>query len=219
MNLTPIVLIGAGGHATVVVEIILKQGLYRIAGYTSPEERPQTECWRFDYLGDDNVLPSIRKKGIALAALGVGSTGDNRLRCRLYEAAHNSGFILPLLVHPSAVIANGVLIADGSVIAPGAVINPGSKIGVNTVINSAAVIEHDCLIGDHVHVSPGAVLCGGVSVKSFAHVGAGAVVIQGINVGDGAVVGAGAVVIDDVEPWTVVAGNPAKVMKRLVEQT
>jgi len=52
-------------------------------------------------------------------------------------------------------------------------------------------------------------------VGRLAHIGAGAVLIQGVTVGEGALVGAGAVVLKDIEPWTVVAGNPAMSLKRL----
>lgn len=51
----------------------------------------------------------------------------------------------------------------------------------------------------------------------LAHVGAGAVVIQSVCIGEGAVIGAGAVVLHDVEPWTVVAGNPARVVRKIEE--
>jgi chloramphenicol O-acetyltransferase type B len=43
-------------------------------------------------------------------------------------------------------------------------------------------------------------------------IGTGALIMSGINLGDGAIVGAGAVVINNVHPYTVVAGNPAKIV-------
>ncbi|MEW6172104.1 MAG: NeuD/PglB/VioB family sugar acetyltransferase [Bacillota bacterium] len=217
MNLPQIVIIGAGGHAKVVADIILKIGRYQIAGHTAPGNPPPAARLKFRYLGNDNVLPSLWKQGVKLAALGVGGVGDNRPRRRIYEHIHSLGFSTPPLVHPAAIVADGVLPVEGLVIAPGAVVNPRVEFGVNTIINSAAVVEHDCVLGEHVHVAPGAVLCGGVRVGSLAHVGAGAVVIQGVALGEGAVVGAGAVVLHDVEPWTVVAGNPARFIKSLKE--
>lgn len=215
LDLAPIVIIGAGGHARVIAEIIRRQGVYRVAGYTAPRDQAFTDRWEFSYLGDDSVLPDLRRQGIVTAALGVGGVGDNRPRSRLYGKIKAFGFSFPPLMHPAATVAGGVTLADGAVIAPGAVVNPGVAIGPNTIINSAAVVEHDCIIGEHVHVSPRAVLCGGVRVERLAHVGAGAVVIQGVTIGEGAVVGAGAVVLDNVPPCVVVAGNPARARRLL----
>ena len=71
-------------------------------------------------------------------------------------------------------------------------------------------MEHDCRLGDNIHVATGAKMCSTVTVGSEAHIGAGATVRQGISIGEGAIIGAGAVVVEDVDPWTVVVGVPAR---------
>lgn len=217
MNLLPIIIIGGGGHAKVVMDIILKSSKYHVVGYTAPKDHIPVMRSGIKYLGDDSILPILLKQGVTLAALAIGSVGENRLRAKLYERIHKFGFSFPPLVHPSAIMATDVLISEASIIGPGAVINPDVEIGVNVIVNSAVVIEHDCFIGKHVHISPGAVICGGVRVGDLAHVGAGAVIIQGLSIGEGAVIGAGAVVLHDVEPWSVVAGNPGRVIRKLKE--
>jgi len=50
-------------------------------------------------------------------------------------------------------------------------------------------------------------------------IGANAVVLEGVRVGEGSVVAAGAVVVDDVPPHTVVAGVPARAIKKVDERT
>lgn len=206
----PVVLMGAGGHAAVVASIIEALESFFIVGYTAPSAGETIISCHYKYLGDDSVLPALFSQGVKLAALGLGGTGDNRPRCELYKQVRALGFEFPLLKHPSAVVAPDVVCGEGCVIAPGAVVNAGAKLGTNVIVNSGSIVEHDCVIADHVHIATGAVLCGGVRVERLAHIGAGAVVIQGVTVGEGAVVGAGAVVVDDVEPWTVVVGNPAR---------
>lgn len=52
-----------------------------------------------------------------------------------------------------------------------------------------------------------------IKVCDMAWIATGAIIMPGITVGEGAVVGAGSVVTRDVEPWTVVAGNPARKVK------
>jgi acetyltransferase-like isoleucine patch superfamily enzyme len=85
-----------------------------------------------------------------------------------------------------------------------------AQLGVACIVNTAAAVDHECKLGDGVHVCPGARLGGCVVVERFATIGMGAVVLPRIRVGEGAVVGAGAVVVDDVEPYTVVVGMPAR---------
>ena len=75
--------------------------------------------------------------------------------------------------------------------------------------------EHDGQVGAAAHVASGACLAGGVTVGAGAFVGAGATVIQGIRIGAAAFVAAGAVVVRDVPENALVAGVPARILKRL----
>ena len=59
----------------------------------------------------------------------------------------------------------------------------------------------------------------GIVIENDAWIGAGAIILDGVRVGQGAVVGAGAVVTRDVPPHTVVAGNPASVVKTITGES
>jgi galactoside O-acetyltransferase len=54
-----------------------------------------------------------------------------------------------------------------------------------------------------------------VTIRDKAWIGMNALILEGVTIGEGAVVGAGAVVTRDVPPWTLVAGNPARVVRTL----
>lgn len=56
-----------------------------------------------------------------------------------------------------------------------------------------------------------------ITIRSDALIGCGAIILRGVTIGEGAVVGAGAVVTRNVPPWTIVAGNPAKVIREIPE--
>lgn len=56
-----------------------------------------------------------------------------------------------------------------------------------------------------------------IHIKSDAWIGAESMILKGVTVGEGAIVAARSVVTKDVPPFTVVAGNPAKVVKKLKE--
>jgi len=207
----PVVGIGAGGHAKVVIDMLQLSGGYEIVGLLDPNQALWgTKMLGVPVLGDDSLLPGLYAKGIREAFVGLGTVGDARPRIRLYERARGCGFRIVPAVHPHAVIAPSVQIGDGPTIMAGAVINPDARLGDNVIVNSGAIVEHDCVIGDHVHIATGATLAGAVTVGARAHIGAGASVRQGIAIGAGAVIGAGGVVVRDVPAGTTVVGVPAE---------
>ena len=130
-------------------------------------------------------------------------------------------------IEPGAIIREQVSIGDAAVIMMGAVINIGAVIGEGTMIDMGAILGGRATVGKHCHVGAGAVLAGVIEpasakpviVEDDVLIGANAVVIEGVHIGKGAVVAAGAVVIQDVPENAVVAGCPARVIKRKDEQT
>lgn len=54
-----------------------------------------------------------------------------------------------------------------------------------------------------------------IHINEKVWIGMNAIILKGVTIGEGAIVGAGSVVTKDVPPWTVVAGNPARVVKKL----
>jgi 2,3,4,5-tetrahydropyridine-2-carboxylate N-succinyltransferase len=130
-------------------------------------------------------------------------------------------------IEPGAVIRDKVKIGNNVIVMMGAVINIGAVIGDGSMIDMNAVIGARGIIGKNVHVGAGAVIAGVLEPPSSSPVmidddvliGANAVVLEGVHIGKGAVVAAGSVVIDDVEPGTVVAGTPARFIKRVDQAT
>ncbi|OGO79039.1 MAG: 2,3,4,5-tetrahydropyridine-2,6-dicarboxylate N-acetyltransferase [Clostridiales bacterium GWB2_37_7] len=128
-------------------------------------------------------------------------------------------------IEPGAVIRDMVTIHKNAVIMMGAVINIGAEIGENTMIDMNAVLGARATVGKNSHIGAGAVLAGVLEPPSAAPViiednvliGANAVVLEGVRVGKGSVVAAGSVVTRDVEPDTVVAGIPARAIKKASE--
>ncbi|MBS7345615.1 MAG: 2,3,4,5-tetrahydropyridine-2,6-dicarboxylate N-acetyltransferase [Caryophanon sp.] len=130
-------------------------------------------------------------------------------------------------IEPGAIIRDQVEIGDNAVIMMGAIINIGAEIGAKTMIDMGAVLGGRATVGENCHIGAGTVLAGVVEPPSATPViieddvviGANAVVLEGVRVGKGAVVAAGAIVIQDVEPYTVVGGVPARVLKVMDEKT
>ena len=130
-------------------------------------------------------------------------------------------------VEPGAIIREQVEIGENAVVMMGAILNIGAVIGAGSMIDMGAVLGGRATVGRNCHIGAGAVLAGVVEpasatpvvVEDDVLVGANAVVIEGVRVGRGAVVAAGAVVTRDVPEDTVVAGCPARVIKRKDEKT
>lgn len=129
--------------------------------------------------------------------------------------------------HGTMIRENNVLGAHVSV-GTNATLEPGNRIGDRTRIHSGCFLENVTL-GNDVFVGPNVVftddphppcvecteLVGGAVVGDGAAIGANSTILPGIRIGEGALVGAGSVVTKNVEPGMVVAGNPARPIKKV----
>lgn len=213
---TKIVGLGAGGHAKVIIEILLAQANLEISVLLDVDPRLWgSKQMGIPVIGSDDLLPGLFESGIRQAFIGVGSLGENDIRRNLYFKARQLGFKITPCMHPSAIVSPSAVLGEGPTIMAGAVISTAARIGANVIVNTGAIIEHDCLLEDHSHVAPGAQLGSAVTVGEGAHIGIGASVRQCIHIGRNAIVGAGAVVVRDVPENTVVVGVPARSLRRL----
>ena len=185
-----IILAGFGGHAKSVADCIERQGKYRIVGYTDLEAHNS----RYTYLGTDEVLEEYYLQGVRNAAISVGYLGKGRIREKLYWELKRIGFHLPVIIDPSAIVADTARIEEGVFVGKGAIVNAESRIGKAALINTKALIEHECEVGDFAHVAVAAVLCGQARVGNFAFIGANATVIQCKEIQEGKIVPAGMVI-------------------------
>lgn len=213
---TTVIGLGAGGHACVVLEALAAMGGFEVVGLLDQRTDLQgTSVLGVPVVGGDDALAPYYDDGVTHAFIGVGGADDTRLRQRLYTLARSQGFEVVSVFHPSAIVSSSAELAAGATVLAGAVVSARASAGENVTVNTGAIVEHDCRLGDHVHVATGARLASGVTVEDGVHVGAGATVVQELTLGAGSVVGAGAVVVRDVEPGVIVAGVPARVLRRV----
>ncbi|CAG2137378.1 acetyltransferase [Cupriavidus numazuensis] len=205
-----IVIIGAGGHAKSVIDVVETQRKHHIVGLVDTSPR---EVMGYRVLGDETALPMIvREYRIDGALIAIG---DNSVRAQVAERirALCPELRFPAAIHPATSIGRGTTIGEGSVVMAGAVINTCTTLGRHCIINTGACVDHDCEVGDYASLAPGIVTGGECKIGAFAAIGLGANLIHGITIGDDVIIGAGSLVARDIEPLTVAYGVPAKVVR------
>ncbi|MDG2521280.1 acetyltransferase [Caulobacter segnis] len=210
MSAGPVIVLGAGGHAKVVIELLRASG-HEVFGVLDADPTPRTVV-DAPVIGDDSRLESLKAEGVTHAFIAIG---DNGLRLRLGRKAQRAGLELVNAVSPFARVSPSARLGVGIAIMAGAVINAESDIRDLAIINTGAVIDHDGLICEAAHVAPGCALAGDVTVGQRAFLGVGSSVIPGRHIGEDAVVGAGACVVHDIPASALAMGVPARVTGRV----
>jgi acetyltransferase EpsM len=203
------VLIGAGGHAKVILDI-LRDSHSQILGILDDNSNLQS-LDGIPVLGNISDIPKILTNNTEVKF--IISIGSNTVREKIVSKLQVYNLHYGSAIHPSAIIGSNVKIGEGTVVMANTVVNHSANIGSHAILNTASTIDHDCNIGNYVHVSPGANLAGNVKVGEGTHIGIGASLIQGIEIGKYSVVGAGSVVIKDINKYKVAVGCPALEIK------
>jgi len=199
-----ILVVGAGGQAREVIDVIEALGKARV--HVVAEGLPESDSLSslgYDVVGGLDALTAHAGWSFVVAI------GDGRARSRLSAEAEAAGCHPITLVHPSASVASRAQLGPGCVLLPGARVTSDAWLGEHVHVNLNATIAHDCSVGSFSSISPGAHLSGGVRTGRNVFVGTGAVVKERLELGDDVIVGAGAVVLRDVPPSTMVVGVPA----------
>lgn len=202
--MSSVVVIGAGGHAKVIVDMLLDNG-ETVVACVSHAATPRYRD--IEVLVGDESLAALRANGVDRAVVAIGA---NALRQRLAADAVALGFALPIVVSRSAQISPTASIGEGVVIMPNVVINSDAVIGRLAIVNTGATVDHDCVVGEAAHVAPGVHFSGGVKLGTRSIVGVGSSARPLVSIGDDVVVGAGSVLINDIADGVTAYGVPAR---------
>jgi sugar O-acyltransferase (sialic acid O-acetyltransferase NeuD family) len=205
-----IIILGSGGHAKVVIDILERMNKYRIIGVTSVSLEKGSSFLGYPVLGDDTVLPAYKEKGINLVAMGLGGYKNNDGRRNLYFFAKEKGFQFVNAIHSASVISNSAILGEGVTIFAGVILNTEVKVGNNVIVATGSTVDHETVIEDHVLVSAGVTIGAYVHIKEGALLALGSKIISGIQIGKDSLIAAGAVVVNNLTDNSRVYGIPAK---------
>lgn len=205
-----IIIIGAGGHAKVIIDIFMTSSDYQIAGLIDPHHIGK-KILGVPVIGDDSDLETIYGKGIKTVFVAIG---DNQKREKIVNYAKKIGFSLANAISCHSCISSTVNLGAGIAIMAGVVINPDSYIGDNAIINTGCTVDHDCVVSKNVHIAPGCSIAGNVKIGEGSLIGIGTKIIPNISIGSSTIIGAGSVILDDIPGGCTAFGIPAKVQKR-----
>ncbi|XMO85998.1 acetyltransferase [Algibacter sp. AS12] len=196
---------GAGGHSQIIQSIFKQNGDIVTEIFD--------DCPSNSHTNFKNITIGIKLNSNCFPHKGypfIIGIGDNKHRKDISKLLKSKYL---KAAHSSAIIDSSVKLGHGTVVYAGAVIQPNATIGEHVIINTLASVDHDNIIDNFVHISPNVTLCGLVTIGEGTHVGAGAIVIPNIKIGKWCIIGAGAVVIRDVPDYSIVVGNPGKIIK------
>lgn len=209
-----VVIIGAGGHAREVLEILLacRANGHEIEPLGFIDENPDNHGHTLDgfpVLGDFRWFEGVDRSEVAV----ICAVGTPQVSRKLAQEAQALGLHFASAISPKACISSSARIGHGVMIFPNVIINTGAVIGDHVILNVAVTVSHDTVVDGFCNINPGAHLAGNVTVGEGCYIGMGANVIQGVTIGPWSIIGAGAVVVRDVPANVTAVGVPAQVIK------
>ena len=186
----PLLLIGCGGHARSLIELVESTGEWQIYGLVGLPEQIGSRVLGYSVIGCDDDLPRLKVE-CPSALLAIGQLQDSAPRVRLAKHLGQFGFQFPVLISPHALVSRYAQVGDGTTLGHGVIVNAGAVVGDHCIINSRSLIEHDVHIGHYCHVSTGVLVNGGVQIGSCSFIGSGAMIREGLTLPSRTVISAG----------------------------
>jgi len=198
----PVPVIGAGGHAKVVIQAIRAMG-HAVARVFDDDPNLEGRS-----IGDAPVGCPVARIEAYPSLPTVIAIGNNQRR-RFFAERFDLEWMT--VVHPKAYVDSSTCLGHGVVVLPGAVLQLDSRVGDHVIVNTGATVDHDCAISAYVHLAPGVRLGGGVTIGEGTRLGIGAMAIPNMHIGAWTTIGAGAVVVNDIPDGVTAFGVPALV--------
>ena len=215
MAIKKIIIFGTGGNCIDILDAIIEinrhSETYEVLGFLDDN----SELWGKDIFGA-TVLGSLNSAGDydeAFFVNGIGSPNNFWKKKEIIDTANIPIERFESIYHPSASVSNFATVGRGVVLLKNVSISSDLTIGNHVMVLPNSVINHDDCIDDYVSIASSVSIAGNVHLENHCYIGGGSSILGNLTVHQNALVGMGSVVIRDVETNTVVAGNPARVIR------
>ena len=195
-----IILIGAGGHATSILEIIEESKKFQIIGFL--DNKKKNNFFGYKILGKDNLLKKYSKN--CAAFISVGQIKNYKIRKNIFNNLILLNYEIPSFIAKSANLSKNSSIGSGTILMRNVIVNSNSSISDNCIINNNALIEHDVVISSNCHISTGAIVNGNVTIDKNTFIGSGAIIKEGVKIGKSCIIGAGNIIKKDIISGSIV---------------
>lgn len=140
-----LLILGAGSHGQEVLEIAQQLRIFNIITFLDDDENKAESFGPLSYI--ENLKDEY--------AAAVVAIGDEKVRKLYFAQLTELGYVIPTLIHPSAIVSSTAKVGVGTVVFPRAVISPGAKIGKGCIISPTAVIDRNAVLPDWTYVDIG----------------------------------------------------------------
>lgn len=211
-----VVIFGASGHGSVVLDCIEKEAKYNVVGFVDSFEEKGTHVNGYSVLGSEYDLPFLIEKYQLLG--GIIAIGDNSTRNLVVERILKIApeFHYVSAVHPNAQLGKNVQIGIGSVVMPGVTINANALIGNHCILNTNSSLDHDGFMSSFSSLAPNVCVGANFILGKGSAICLGTNIIENITIGEYTVVGAGSLVVGNITDHVLVYGAPAKIIKKRI---
>lgn len=207
-----VVLIGAANPETIrVIEAVKRASPnFDVHGFIDNDPGKQGHSfYGIPILGGNDLVPKLAADGIRFVNLITGST---TARYEVTLDIVRKGGMLTNLIHPSVDLTLtrwGV----GNYVQEGVVTQAEVQIGDNSSIHMGSLIGHESKVGNSVFIAHAVSISGCCEINDGCFIGTNATILPRLKIGKWCVVGAGSVVTKNVPDYSVVVGNPARVIR------
>jgi sugar O-acyltransferase (sialic acid O-acetyltransferase NeuD family) len=197
-------IIGAGGHAKVVLATLEAAGIVPIALYDDDASKWGSTLFNIPIKGGLDDFAELESVSAFIAI------GNNAARKKVVERFTSIDWLT--IIHPRASIHSSVKIGRGSIIQEACILEPDVTIGEHCILNSNSMIGHESVLEGYVH-SSGAKIGGNAHVCEGVLLGGNSTIHPGITIGAWSTAAIASAIMRDVPPHSILIGNPARVLK------
>ncbi|WP_405400991.1 NeuD/PglB/VioB family sugar acetyltransferase [Maribacter sp. Asnod2-G09] len=209
-----VIIFGASGHGSVVLDCLEKEGKYNVVGFVDSFKQKGTSINEYQVLGSEIDLPFLIDRFNIVG--GIVAIGDNWIRKlivdKIFKIVPNFSFINT--IHPKAILGKDILLGCGNVFMPGAIVNANSIVHDFCIINTNSSLGHDGIMDSYSSLAPSVCTGGNLKLGRFSAVSLGVNIINGIEIGQHTVIGAGSLVVDHFGDNVLAYGSPARIVRK-----